>query len=76
MVGVLHILPGLGFLVGLLVLAAAIYSIYLMYLGLQHTMKSPQNKAGGYTAVVIIIGIVLGWILAIDRRHRRVACRR
>ena len=64
-VGVLHILPGVGFLVGLLVIAAAIYAIYLMYLGLQHTMKSPQDRAGGYTAVVIIIGIVLGWVLAI-----------
>ena len=46
-VGVLNILPGLGFLVGLLVIAAAIYSIYLMYLGLQHTMMSPQDRAGG-----------------------------
>ncbi len=64
-VGVLHILPGLGVLVGLLVIVAAIYSIYLMYLGLQHTMQSPQDRAGGYTAVVIIVGIVLGWILAI-----------
>ncbi len=64
-VGILHILPGLGALVVLLVLAAAIYSIYLMYLGLPQTMKCPQDKAGGYTAVVVIIGIVLGWILAI-----------
>lgn len=64
-VGILNILPGLGFLVTLLVLAAAIYSIYLMYLGLQHVMHSPSDKAAGYTAVVVIIGIVLGWILAI-----------
>ncbi len=64
-VGILNILPGLGILVTLLVLAAAIYSIYLMYLGLQHAMHSPSDKAGGYTAVVVIIGIVLGWILAI-----------
>lgn len=64
-VGILHILPGLGVIVALLVLAAAIYAIYLMYLGLQHTMHSPSDKAAGYTAVVVIIGIVLGWILAI-----------
>jgi hypothetical protein len=63
--GVLNILPGLGVLVFLLVLLAAIYTIYLLYLGLQHTMQSPQDKAGGYTAVVVIIGIVVGWILAL-----------
>lgn len=64
-VGIVHILPGLGILLILLSLAAAIYSIYLMYLGLQHTMQSPSDKAAGYTAVVMIIGIVLMWILMI-----------
>lgn len=63
--GVFYILPGLGALVFLLVLVAAIYTIYLLYLGLQHTMQSPQDKAGGYTAVVVIVGIVVGWVLAL-----------
>lgn len=64
-VGVLYILPGLGALVFLLVLAAAIYSIYLLFLGLQHAMTSPADRAGGYTAVVVIVGIVVGWIFAL-----------
>jgi hypothetical protein len=63
--GVFYILPGLGALVLLLVLLAAIYTIYLLYLGLQHTMQSPQDKAAGYTAVVVIVGIVVGWVLAV-----------
>src|SRR5581483_9449544 len=56
------IVPFLGFLV---VLAAAIYGIYLLYLGLPYTMKCPQDKAAGYTAVSIIIAIVLSWIVGI-----------
>jgi hypothetical protein len=64
-VGVLNILPGLGAVVFLLVIAAAIYGIYLLYLGLQHTMMSPADRAGGYTAVVVIVGIVVGWIFAL-----------
>ena len=63
--GVFYILPGLGAIVFLLVLVAAIYTIYLLYLGLHHTMQSPQDRAGGYTAVVVIVGIVVGWVLAL-----------
>jgi hypothetical protein len=36
-----------------------------MYLGLPPTMKSPPERAGGYTAVTIIIAIVLSWIIAL-----------
>ena len=52
--GVLKLIPALGML-GIL---AACYSIYLVYLGLPVVMKCPQDKAAGYTAVVILIGIV------------------
>jgi hypothetical protein len=52
--GVLKLLPALG-LLGIL---AACYSIYLIYLGLPAVMKCPQDKAVGYTAVVILIGVV------------------
>lgn len=55
------ILPFLGWL---LALAGAIYGIYLLYLGLPHTMKCPADKAGAYTAVSILIAIVAGWILS------------
>jgi hypothetical protein len=59
-VGILNIIPALGIL-GLL---AALYAIYLMYLGLPKLMKAPQEKAAGYTAVVIIAAIVVGFVVA------------
>jgi hypothetical protein len=55
-----QIVPGIGWLIAL---AGAFYSIYLLYLGLPHTMKCPQDKAGGYTAVVVIIAIVLYFVI-------------
>jgi len=58
---VLTLIGGLGFLV---LLAAGCYGIYLLYLGLPHTMKCPQDKAGGYAAVTIILAIVLSVVLA------------
>ncbi len=60
--GIALIIPGIGWLVAL---AGAIYGIYLLYLGLPFTMKAPQEKAGGYTAVTVIITIVLGWIVGL-----------
>lgn len=39
------------------------YSIYLLYLGLPHMMKAPADKAAGYTAVTVILAILLSWIL-------------
>lgn len=59
--GIAAIVPGLGFLIAL---AGAVYGIYLLYLGLPHTMKCPPEKAAGYTAVSIIIAIVLGFVTA------------
>ncbi|HMN47199.1 MAG TPA: Yip1 family protein [Povalibacter sp.] len=62
--GVAQVVPILGTLI---LIAGGIYSIYLLYLGLPHTMKCPPDKAGGYTAVVIIIAIVLNvaiWTVA------------
>ncbi len=52
--GILSLLPALS----MLGIIAACYSIYLIYLGLPVLMKCPPDKAAGYTAVVIIIGIV------------------
>jgi hypothetical protein len=60
--GIGQIIPGLGWLIAI---AGAVYGIYLFYLGLPVLMKAPQDKAAGYTAVSIIIAIVLGWILAL-----------
>lgn len=58
--GIFVLLPWLGYL---LMLAGGIYSIYLMYLGLPVTMRSPPEKAVGYTAVVIVIAFVLNLII-------------
>lgn len=60
--GIAVIVPWLGWLIALV---GAIYGIYLLYLGLPYTMKCPPEKAGGYTAVSVIITIVLTWIVAL-----------
>jgi hypothetical protein len=57
--GLLKLLPALG----ILGIIAACYSVYLMYLGLQSVMKAPQDKAVGYTAVVVVIFIVASVIV-------------
>jgi hypothetical protein len=59
--GILHLFPVLG----LLVLLASLYGIYLCYLGLPVLMKAPREKAAGYTIVVIICAIVLSLLLSI-----------
>jgi hypothetical protein len=52
--GIFRIIPGLAILsiVGL-------YSLYLLWLGLPVLMKSPPDKAVGYTAAIIVIMIVI-----------------
>ena len=59
--GVFLIVPILGGIVGLL---AAIYAWYTFYLGVPVLKKCPQNKALGYTIVVVICGVLLGVVLA------------
>jgi hypothetical protein len=56
------LLGGLG---ALLHLAAAIWGIYLLYLGLPVLMRSPREKAPGYTAAVIVCAILLFVVFAI-----------
>jgi len=58
--GIAAILPFINLLIALL---AGIYGIYLLYLGLPHTMKCPQEKAAGYTAVIIIVVLVLSFLI-------------
>jgi hypothetical protein len=58
--GVAAILPLVGLLVGL---AGLVYTIYLLYLGLPHTMKCPPDRAGGYTAVIVIVALVAGLLI-------------
>jgi hypothetical protein len=56
--GIFALIPGLR-LLGIL----GLYSLFLLYLGLPILMKSPKEKAVGYTAVVIICAIVLFWVV-------------
>lgn len=60
--GICVIIPWLGWLIAI---AGGIYAIYLLFLGLPYTMKCPPDKAAGYTAVSVIIAIVLSWIVAL-----------
>jgi hypothetical protein len=42
----------------------ALYGIYLLYLGLPVLMKCPTDKATSFTAVILVCGIVLGFVLS------------
>lgn len=57
--GVFYLLPSLSPLAFL----AALYSIYLFYLGLPVLMRCPQDKAIGYTVVVGLVAIVAGVVI-------------
>jgi len=53
--GVAQLLPALG----LVSILFALYSLVLLYIGLPIVMKVPKDRAMGYTAVVIIVSIVV-----------------
>jgi hypothetical protein len=57
--GILNIIPVLG----VLVLVASIYGLYLMYLGFPHTMKTPDEKVVVYMVVSIVVLIVVYFVL-------------
>ena len=56
--GFFALIPGLRFLTIL-----GLYSLYLLYLGLPVLMKSPKEKALAYTAVVLIVGIIISVVI-------------
>ena len=62
--GVFNILPALS-IVGLLV---ALYSLYVMYLGLPILMKNPKEKTITYMVVVVIASIIAGVVLGLVSR--------
>jgi hypothetical protein len=59
---VFSLLGGLGSLVGFV---AALYGIYLLYLGLPAVMKSPREKAMGYTLATVICTLLLGVVFGV-----------
>jgi hypothetical protein len=58
--GILNLIPGLNVLA---LLAGIAYTLYLLFLGLPVLMKAPQDKATGYTIVVIVVAIVVGYVI-------------
>ncbi|MBK7971854.1 MAG: YIP1 family protein [Deltaproteobacteria bacterium] len=65
LVGALRIIPGVGAVVALLGLAAAIYAFVLLRSGLTHTMKSAPERASAYAGVVIVTGVLVSVVLAL-----------
>ena len=59
--GIFNIIPSLGILVGL----ASIYSLFLMYMGLQKVKDVPKDKMVGYFVVTIIAAIVVYFVIGI-----------
>jgi hypothetical protein len=59
--GIFQIIPVLGSLISL---AGALYAFYLLYLGLRRVMKSPPDRAVAYTAVVVLVTIVAGFLVS------------
>jgi Yip1 domain len=62
--GIFNILPALS-IIGLLV---ALYSLYVMYLGLPVLMKNPKEKTIVYMVVLIIASIIAGVVLSMVTR--------
>jgi len=56
--GITHLLPG----VGLADIAAALYSFYLMYLGLPVLMNTPRDRAVGYACAIAVCGLAIGFV--------------
>ena len=64
--GALLLIPGIGIIV---MLVGAIYSLYLLYVGLPILMKTPADKQVGYFVAVLVVAIVvLGIINVITNR--------
>jgi hypothetical protein len=61
-ISILGIIPGLALLA---TLGGAIYSVYLLNMGLPSTMKCPPDKTVGYTALTVVIAIVVGVVLSL-----------
>jgi Yip1 domain len=57
--GIVRVVPALG----ALVLLAALYGIYLFYLGLPSVMKTPADKVIPYTIVCAVVIVVISVVL-------------
>jgi hypothetical protein len=59
--GVFSLIPGLS----ILTLVGGLYGLYLLYLGIPVVMKSPPDRAMGYTIVTILAEIIVWWLLMV-----------
>jgi hypothetical protein len=57
--GILGLVPALR----IIALLAMLYGLYLLYLSLPVMMKSPVEKAAGYTVVVVVCCVIVGLII-------------
>lgn len=57
--GILQIIPALG----VLAIVGGLYGIYLLYLGLPVLMRTPPDKAIGYTAIIVIATVVVTFVI-------------
>jgi hypothetical protein len=64
--GVGKLLPSA--LSSVLTFLAAIYGVYLLYVGLPYTMKSSERRSAGYASVIVIAAIFLNAIMAMTVR--------
>jgi len=58
---VLGIIPWIGWLLGLV---AALYGLYLLFLGLPKLMKNSPDKTIVYEIVVVVVAIIVGFVIA------------
>ncbi len=56
-----QLLPWVGLAI---IFAGSLYSIYLLYLALPILMQCPPEKAKSYTAVTIVIAVILGFAIS------------
>ncbi len=63
--GIFYIFPSLGIIVAL----AGIYSLILMYMGLQKVKNVPQDKMAVYFIVIIIVAIVIYFVMGLIVRQ-------
>ncbi len=58
--GIFGLIPALSILA-----IVGLYSLYLLYLGLPVLMKTPADKALGYTVVVILVAVALFFVVGL-----------
>lgn len=60
--GIFVIIPGVGWLI---MLIGTLYSLYLFFLGTQVMMSVPEQKAIGYTVVVVVVAIIVSFLVSL-----------